>query len=458
MKNQIRKTIRSFQTTLNAIANRIAFATLITLFLLNGLMSAQSATPQFVTFRDFIDQTTTADAGDYLARPGSQVKDAAAFEEMRQHILSLYQGVEVNHSFMVGSQHFDCVPIMQQPAVRKYGLKEIATPPPPPPGSSAASKHDLQRDPQHPFDAFGNYQYCEDQTVPMQRITMDTMTHFETLRHFLQKSPNEHLPGHNEKADPMTASHKYSYTQQIVNNGGGNSNLNVWNPYVNTSAGEIFSLSQEWYVGGIYSKAPPCGGTESCAIQTEEVGWIVYPDHFGDSNTHFFIYSTPDGYASGCYDDECGDFVIYQDGGLLGATISPISVWKGAQYEIQAQYILQNGNWWVWAGGNYIGYYPNAMYGGGQNSKYAQEIQFGTEGVGSGIWPQEGSGTWPKYGWTYAAYQRYLLYYDLSGDGHPDSLTPEIPSPNCYSINGPYTGTGKWSVYFYEGGPGGTGC
>jgi hypothetical protein len=43
MKSQTSKTIRSFQTTVNAIINRIALASFITLLLLNGLMSAQSA-------------------------------------------------------------------------------------------------------------------------------------------------------------------------------------------------------------------------------------------------------------------------------------------------------------------------------------------------------------------------------------------------------------------------------
>ena len=62
MKNQIRKTIRSFQATLNAISNRIAFATLTTLFLLNGLMSAQSA--QVVPSRGSIEQAKSASASD----------------------------------------------------------------------------------------------------------------------------------------------------------------------------------------------------------------------------------------------------------------------------------------------------------------------------------------------------------------------------------------------------------
>jgi len=61
----------------------------LALFLLNGLASAQSAHAEFVPFRNLIDQTATANADDYLSRPDSKVKDAAAFEEMRKHILSL---------------------------------------------------------------------------------------------------------------------------------------------------------------------------------------------------------------------------------------------------------------------------------------------------------------------------------------------------------------------------------
>ena len=109
---------------------KIVLVTILTLFTLNGLVSAQSGITEFVPFRNFIDQTTTADAADYLARLGSRVKDAAAFEEMRQHILTLYQDVDVYHSFLLDSSHFDCVRIEQQPAVRLYGLQTIASPPP----------------------------------------------------------------------------------------------------------------------------------------------------------------------------------------------------------------------------------------------------------------------------------------------------------------------------------------
>jgi Neprosin len=468
MKNRMFcKTINRVQQTIkHAIGSKIAYSATLALFMMNGLVSAQSGPTEFVPFRNFIDQTTTANASDYLGQPDSQVKDAAAFEEMRQHILNMYQDVDVNHSFVVDSSHYDCVPVMQQPAVRKYGIKKLATPPQPSVDNSTQAADDAlegriqqaQLGSENPFDAFGNSVHCEDGTIAMRRITLDTMTHFQTLRQFFQKSPNKQILEQQTEVTPGGPAHKYSLAYQYVDNHGGQSNLNVWDPQVNTSAGEVFSLSQEWYVGGINTNVPPCGGPQSCSIQTEETGWVVYPAMFGDENPHLFIFSTPNGYASGCWDNTCGDFVVVKDGGDIGARLSPTSVLGGAQYEIALQYQFTGGNWWLCVSGTCIGYYPGSMYNGGQNTKHAQEIEFGTEAVGTTVWPPAGSGQWPSKGWEYGAYQRDLFYINDSGTSVWDSLTSDIPSPKCYSIAGPYHSTGAWSVYFYDGGPGGTGC
>jgi hypothetical protein len=468
MKNRMfYERIQRFQGNVkNALGHKIVFATTLALFLLNGVVSAQSAPAEFVPFRNSIDQTTTADAGDYLTQPASKVKNAAAFEEMRQHILHMYQGVEVNHSFVLDSSHYDCVPIEQQPAVRTYGIKKIASPPPPSALNTAAGAPDaesgikpaLQLDPENPFDAFGNSVHCEQHTIPMRRITLDTMTHFQTLRQFFQKSGGEQIPGQENKLTSGAQLHKYSTTYQTVNNLGGNSNLNVWNPAIYTYTGEVFSLSQEWYVGGINTRVPPCGkGSQSCSIQTEEVGWVVYPALFNDEQPHFFIYSTPDGYNSGCWDNSCGDFVQVADSGILGGALTFSSA-GGNQSEFSAQYYLFQGNWWLSFNGTWIGYYPGSKYHGGQNSRYAQQIQFGTESVGTTEWPQEGSGFWPSAGFSYGSYQRNLWYFSTSTVTYWDGLTPSIPSPSCYSIAGPGYGSGDWRDYFYEGGPGGFGC
>jgi hypothetical protein len=48
---------------------------------------------------------------------------------MRQHILSMYQGVEVSYSFLFDSQYFECVPMEKQPSVQLQRLAAIETAP-----------------------------------------------------------------------------------------------------------------------------------------------------------------------------------------------------------------------------------------------------------------------------------------------------------------------------------------
>jgi hypothetical protein len=418
---------------------------------------AQTTPDRFVPFNQFLENTRSTSANDVLSQHESKVANPAALEEMRQAILNRYKGVEVTHSFLLDGEHYDCVPVNQQPAFRTYGLKAAAEAPPVELLNHAkASAEDAnlnsanKPEPAQPFDESGNSTQCEEHTVPLLRTTLETMSRFATLQQFYQKLPGNAIRAaqNHEFADPSVASHKDSFTFQYVNNLGGNSNLNLWNPYVNTAAGEIFSLSQEWYIGG-----------SGAGLQTEEVGWVVYPAMFGNSEkAHFFIFSTPNNYASGCWNNSCGDFVQVAVSGLLGNTWNNSSSTGGAQYEISAEYYLYQGNWWLGYGGTWVGYYPGSMYHGGQNTHYAQIVEFGTEGVGTTIWPPEGSGAFSSKGFGYAAYQRNLYYINTAGTSIWDTLNPDEPSPACYTITGPYTNTGAWSRYFYEGGPGGKGC
>ncbi len=133
---------------------------------------AQIAPSQLIPFAEFIREVRHADAHEFLARPSSKVQDLAAFEEMRQYILTLYRGVHVRHSYVLESQTIDCIPINQQPSLRDRGA-EIAPEPPSsgtntPPGNSN----------------------CEDHTIPMRRITLEQLSHFRTLHEFFEKTPN----------------------------------------------------------------------------------------------------------------------------------------------------------------------------------------------------------------------------------------------------------------------------
>jgi hypothetical protein len=91
--------------------------------------SAPLHAQEFVKFSDFVQSLKVADVNAVLALTTTKATDAASVEEMRQHLLALYDGVNVAQSYVVGSQTIDCIPIMQQPAVRMLGLTSIAEPP-----------------------------------------------------------------------------------------------------------------------------------------------------------------------------------------------------------------------------------------------------------------------------------------------------------------------------------------
>ncbi|MFN7992885.1 MAG: neprosin family prolyl endopeptidase [Bryobacteraceae bacterium] len=451
------QSIRKVKTSsAGSVRYSVVFGLLAGMAAFSGPLSAQSRA--FVPFRTFIQNTQAATAGDFIGHTAVQIANTADFEEMRQHILTMYQGADVRHSFVLDSQHFDCVPMEQQPSVRLLGLNGIAAAPPAsaiarPQGGMDSAQKTVNVTSQLgavQVDQFGNSTRCEANTIPMRRITLQEMTRFGNLRKFFEKSPDAATSGVAvPEAKPAVTAHKYSYTYQWVNNLGGNSSLNLWKPYVNTGLGEIFSLSQQWYVGGSGS------GT-----QTAEVGWQNYPSKYGSQNSALFIYYTADNYSStGCYNLDCAAFVQTNSAWHFGSGFSTYSTFGGSQYEFAAQYYLYAGNWWLALGGAWVGYYPGSVYRGGQLTRNAQLIEYGTESVGSSWYPPEGSGNWASAGWTYAAYQRNVFYLNTSAASVWATLTKSQPSPACYSISGPYySSSSGWGIYFYEGGPGGTGC
>src|SRR5213593_4625894 len=151
----------------------------LVLLLSSGQASAQSNKNGFDKFDDFVARTkaTGFDPAKHKAA------DAAAFAEMRQHVLKLYEGAKVTHSFTVGPQTYDCMPIDQQPAVRLHGLKGVETAPPAAAargagaagadGAGAQSGQAATAIFPKGADAFGNAIGCEDKTVPIGRTTIE---------------------------------------------------------------------------------------------------------------------------------------------------------------------------------------------------------------------------------------------------------------------------------------------
>jgi Neprosin len=448
---------------------------------------AQSANnTTFESFRDFMSHTQQASDQEFMGqtdikldtlmtthnaaapRPTFKVKDKSAFEEMRKAVLDRYRNVEVTHSFMLDNQHYDCVPIEEQPAVRRYKITKIATPPVLPRLEDTSVK-----DAQPQFDPYGNSTRCETNTIALHRLTLETLSRFSTLRDFYKKPG--HLTGRvsQESSVPPSAPeiqvnslfqaeppHKFVRFAQDVDNIGANVTFNIWSPYVDPLANGEFSLTQLWVLN---SGANP--------QQSEEAGWVVSPDMFGDELSHFFIYSTADGYVNtGSWNNAAGDFVQISDQAMLGSSFGGYSSPGGAQHEFTVQYMRDaNNNWWLFRGGNAVGYYPAAFYGNTSSIRHTLEVGSETAVSSGNSYPPAGSGNWAAALYGYAAYMRNLFYVAPNGSGIWSNYH-YLDNASCYNTAGPFqNGQGGnipqnspnpswWTEYVFVGGPGGINC
>jgi hypothetical protein len=405
----------------------------------------------FPSFSRFIESVASAGHADYAAKEAVRVGEATEFDAMKQHILSLYEAVEVRHSFVdANGQVFDCIPIEQQPSLKgdSAGLVEA------PDAPSAPSEHDRSADlavePQlNPGrkDRFGHTMSCPPGTIAMRRVTLDELTQKGNLQDFFRKAPGG--TGLHPRLGPRAIAayvHKWAHGYQNVDNVGGHSSMNLWAPAVGS---QVFSLSQHWYAGG-------------SPVQTLEVGWQVYPGKYNTTNPALFIYWTADGYHNtGNYNLDKAAFVQTNHNFILGGAVGPNSVYGGAQYALTMGAYLSGGKWWVYVGGtagaNAIGYYPASQYGTGPLATHASSVDYGGEVVDVTAWPPMGSGAYANAGWQHAAYQRDIGYYPTAGGAVQAALTPAQASANCFTIQ-IGAAAAPWNEYFFFGGPGGTGC
>lgn len=408
----------------------------------------------FPSLKAFVDAVGSAKHSDYAARAASKVAHEGAFTEMQAHILRLYDKVEARHSFMDQSGGiFDCIPIEQQPALR--GTTGVLKPQDLPPRERTDGRHDerkrlLVESPHGPgrMDRHGNEMQCPPGTIPMRRITLEVLTRFATLKDFLQKGPGKTgRPPRSTEPPSVTATHRYAHAYQGVKAGGGHSYLSLWDPTIGPN--QIFSLSQQWYVGG-----------SGANLQTVECGWQVYPGRLNDSKAHLFTYWTADDYTkTGCYDLTCSAFVQLSPTFAPGMALNVSSLPGGVQYIIELAFWHTGGAWWLYYNGclgtNVIGYYPDTLFKGGALASYASEIDYGGETVGTTSWPPMGSGAFANTGWEHAAYQEDIGYWTPQGGKMIQAnLTPSQPWPADYTAIVKVEGD-PWYETLWFGGPGG---
>jgi Neprosin len=211
------------------------------------------------------------------------------------------------------------------------------------------------------------------------------------------------------------APHEWAVAYQNVEARGARAVFNVWNPYVE-QPGE-FSLAQLWLIAGT-----PKGQ------QTLEVGWHVFPNLYGDTKTHLFLYDGE------CYNLQCGHFVQTNFDVVLGGPLSCTSVDGGPQCEIALEFArADSGDWWLKVDGAWVGYYPASRFDSAGLGRNAVTIEAGGEIVnqsagGLHTTTNMGSGRAPSDGYGHAAYVRAIQYADMSGAWHnATSLTTTTP-------------------------------
>lgn len=412
-----------------------------------------------VPFSQFVDSLHEARAAHFLNVPNSALEDEVSFAEMRSYLERYYDGAEAIHSFVdEGDSIFDCIPIEKQ--FSRRGKTDRIPTAPELPGLSDRSESEA-RMPIRSItqwrlglvDRFGNRAQAPEGTIPVRRMTLANLARFRSLREFFQKSPGQGPgqggdfapPGTSRPPALLATNRRYAHAVQTVSNLGGGGFLNVWAPTIGPD--HLYSNAQHWYAGGT-------GG----GLQTAEMGWHVYPKLYGHTKPVLFIYWTADNYVStGCLNLGCSAFVQTNPKWILGGSLSPVSTSGGTQFGIRLHFWLTSGGWWLYAGGDSVGYYPTSIYGTGTLATSAETLDYGGEAAGGTSWPPMGGGAFASAGFRYAASHSELIYFSVRGGSADPFLRTLEPSPSCYTAQlAKYAP--PWNVTVWFGGPGGSAC
>lgn len=240
---------------------------------------------------------------------------------------------------------------------------------------------------------------------------------------------------------------------------GSSGRINIWN--TSGPVNNETSIAQVAVIRGTPMQAIEAGKIENQALN-------------GNLRPHFFTYFRTNGTASG---DWVAGYNTLVDGWIqYSATVAPgmsLVPWEssedGAQYSLEVQVRLWEGNWWVKAAGEWAGYYPYCKEGDCDSGTL-----FSADGIRDQAsrldWYGEvydssapaatstdmGSGDFAEDWWQHAAYFRNLTFFwEPSTYWWWDSGSITPTDPACYNEDGPhYSSDAAWRNWFFYGGPG----
>lgn len=86
-------------------------------------LSGTSNRTRLVPYEEFRQSILKQKADSYLGKDGYRVRDVESFEEMRRYVVAFYDGIQAIKSFLDGDRVVDCIPIDQQPSLRRVGME-----------------------------------------------------------------------------------------------------------------------------------------------------------------------------------------------------------------------------------------------------------------------------------------------------------------------------------------------
>ncbi len=380
-----------------------------------------------------------------------QLSSAAPISEISKYFANRYFPSDVVHAFTTEfGDDVDCIPFLAQPALRRpemRGYKPQLAPTNPvsiqfaPPASGRTRiTFDIGY---RGYDEHGRVRKCPPDTVAMKHYSETMHLGFTSLKQVFAKQPTDIAP-----RIGSTQLHQEVIAGLHIDNWGVTGGFILWNPSVDRY--NEFSLEQ------LISY-----GTNAGALQTVEAGLQVYPTKYGDSATRFFIYSTTDNYNTGCYNNECGNFIQTPGTFCLGCAVGPYSIQNGQHYYIDLATWKDGdaGNWWINFADHWIGFFPRdnfhnpGLWNSASDANFFGEIidQNGATlghtktDMGNGVFPGAGD----------AAEIVWMQDYPRYGSGFVTQNSAYFGSDDRYCYDGvaPSYNTGDHE-HFYLGGPG----
>ncbi|XP_062186776.1 protein neprosin-like [Phragmites australis] len=203
--------------------------------------------------------------------------------------------------------------------------------------------------------------------------------------------------------------------------------------------------------------------------QIMAAGFQISPDAYNDTDLHFFVSWTADGFNStGCLNTQCQGFVSSTPAASIspGSTVAQPSVYHGKQADFTITILKDVGarKWslYVDVSGTkqeLVGHFPASLFTG-LLADHATEVSWGGNAWSSasaGAAPPMGSGHGPGQGLGGSAYIASIGVFDAGGNSSTPAaanVTSLTDAKECYDAS-VFQVTNDDGAFFYYGGPNG---